>query len=181
MLWWTVLVKGLAALVFGLTAVFWPGLTLAVLVYLFSAYILVSGVLNIVLGVFSAGRSSMWLLGLIIGILELAVGIYAVRNPSISLAAFVLLIGFSFTFRGLLQVVAAFMEPAPDGASKALLVIAGILSVVAGIFIVMQPATGSLAFVWALGVYLLLVGAMDVARAAAAKTVLDQFAHSHAA
>lgn len=172
-LWWVVLVRGLIALVFGLVAVFWPGLTLVILVYLFSAYILVSGILNVILGVFSAGRSSMWLLGLIVGVLELAVGIYAVRNPAISLTAFVLLIGFTFMVRGILQIVAAFMEAAPDGASLALLVISGALSTLAGIFVVLQPASGGLAFVWALGVYLLVVGAMDVARAAAARVLLD--------
>ncbi len=173
MLWWVLLVKGLAALVFGLAAVFWTGMTLVALVYLFSAYIIVSGILGIILGVFSAGRSGMWLLGLIVGILELGVGIYAVRNPQITLGVFVLLIGFTFIFRGILQIVAAFMEAAPDGAGRALLVISGVLSAIAGILIVMQPVAGGLAFVWALGVYLLVVGSMDIARAAAAKTMLD--------
>jgi uncharacterized membrane protein HdeD (DUF308 family) len=173
LLWWMLLVKGIAALVFGVTAVFWPNLTLAVLVYLFSAYIVVSGILSIILGIFSAGKSSMWLLGLIIGIIELAAGIYAVRNPLITLAVFVLLVGFTFIIRGILQVAAAFMEVAPDRAAKALLVIAGALSVIAGVFIVLQPATGGLAFVWALGVYLLVVGSMDIARAAAAKALLE--------
>jgi uncharacterized membrane protein HdeD (DUF308 family) len=173
-LWWVLLVRGLAALVFGVTAVFWPSLTLTILVYLFSSYIIVSGILGVVLGIFSAGRSRMWLLGLLIGVLELAVGIFAVRNPNIALGAFLLLVGFTFTIRGILQIVSAFMEAPPDRASRALLIIGGALSTVAGLFILLQPATGGLAFVWALGAYLLIVGSMDVARAAAAKALIDE-------
>jgi uncharacterized membrane protein HdeD (DUF308 family) len=172
-LWWTLLVRGLAAIAFGLVAVFWPGPTLIVLVFLFSAFIIASGVMNVVFALAGRRWSNMWLFILILGILEIGVGIYAVRNPAISLAAFILLVGFTLLFRGLLQIIAAFMETTPDGASKALLALSGVLSGVAGIYIVLQPDTGGLAFVWALGLYALIAGSMDIARAITARNLLE--------
>ena len=41
--WWALVLGGVATIIFGVAAVFWPGITLLVLLYLFSAYALVSG------------------------------------------------------------------------------------------------------------------------------------------
>jgi len=49
--WWAMLLRGIAAVLFGLAALFWPGLTLFVLIVFFGAYALVDGVLAIVAGI----------------------------------------------------------------------------------------------------------------------------------
>lgn len=172
-LWWALLIKGIATLAFGSVAVFWPGPTLIALVYAFSAFIIISGIINLTLGLVGRGASNMWLFALILGILETAAGIFAVRHPAISLAAFILFVGSVLLVRGILQIVASFMEVTPDRASKALLVVAGVLEVVVGAFILLQPITGGLAFVWAIGVFALITGSMDIARSIAARNLLD--------
>ena len=45
--WWLLLLRGLAAIAFGLIAFFWPGMTLVALTYLWGAYALVDGVVAI--------------------------------------------------------------------------------------------------------------------------------------
>ena len=41
--WWTLVLRGIAAIVFGLLAWFYPGVTLAVLVLFFGVYVLIDG------------------------------------------------------------------------------------------------------------------------------------------
>jgi uncharacterized membrane protein HdeD (DUF308 family) len=155
-------------------ALFWPGLTLVTLVYIFAAYILVSGIVDTVMGFTSIGhKDSFWLLTLLLGIAEVAVGVYMVRNPSVSFTVLVLVIGFTFLLRGVVEIVAAFMDKAPDGANRTLLVIAGLLGIVAGVFTLRQPVSAGVAFVWVLGLYALVVGPMQIARATAAKRIAD--------
>ncbi len=47
--WWVFLVRGIAAILFGVLALVWPGPTLAVLVIMFGAYVLVDGISLLVL------------------------------------------------------------------------------------------------------------------------------------
>src|SRR5262245_22910368 len=46
--WWALLLRGIAAIVFGVLAFAWPGLTLVTLVLLYGAFALVDGVLSLI-------------------------------------------------------------------------------------------------------------------------------------
>ena len=52
--WWVVLLRGLLAIVFGVGALIWPGITILSLVLLFGAYSLVDGILDLAMP--SGGR-----------------------------------------------------------------------------------------------------------------------------
>jgi uncharacterized membrane protein HdeD (DUF308 family) len=56
--WWALAVRGVAAVLFGLAALIWPGLTLAVLIILYGAYALVDGVFAIVAGLRRGQRNT---------------------------------------------------------------------------------------------------------------------------
>ena len=77
--WWVVVLRGLAAVIFGILAFIWPGITLAVLVLLFGAYAIVDGVLALYAAVRSRGNQ-MWA-PLIEGILSIAAGLVAFFWP----------------------------------------------------------------------------------------------------
>ena len=49
--WWMLILRGTVALLFGTLALFWPGLTLLLLITLFSAYAIASGLVAIVAAV----------------------------------------------------------------------------------------------------------------------------------
>ncbi|HSX14544.1 MAG TPA: DUF308 domain-containing protein [Candidatus Saccharimonadales bacterium] len=153
-LWWMITLEGVAALLFGIAAIFWPGLTLVALVYIFSAYVLISGIVNMVMGIVTMGSSS-WFFRLIVGLVELGVGVYLVRHPGVTAATLILLIGFMLIFRGVFGAVASFSD---DEGNKTLGVVGGVLAVLAGIIVLMNPAAGGVAFVWVLGLYGLITG-----------------------
>ena len=161
-MWEALMVRGIAGILFGIAAVFWPGLTLVSLVYIFSIYILVSGVVGIVTGVSHLVKGNKWFLGLLLSFVELGVGVYLVRHPQVTFATLVLVIGLVLVARGVLEVVLGLIEDS-SSTQKMLLIIGGLLAVVVGVVVMLQPAASGVAFVWLLGLYALITGPMLVA------------------
>ncbi len=154
--------RGIAAILFGIAAVFWPGITLVTLLYLFSAWVLVDGVIRIVAGIGRVGHHQLGFLTIVVGLLELGVGVYLLRHPHVTFATLILLIGFMLIIDGIVAIVASLSED--DGAtSKTLAVIVGVAAVLAGIILLFQPASAGVAFVWILGLYALISGPMLIA------------------
>ena len=54
--WWALFLRGIVAVLFGLAALFWPGLTLFTLIVFFGAYTLVDGIFAIVAGIRGSGN-----------------------------------------------------------------------------------------------------------------------------
>jgi uncharacterized membrane protein HdeD (DUF308 family) len=156
-MWWVGLVEGVLFILFGIAALFWPGLTLVTLVYLFSAYVLVWGVMEILQSLMSIGKNDTWWLSLLFGGFGLGVGVYLIRHPGVTFTTFVLLIGFVFIVRGVMDIVSGFLGNR-TGSSRILSFILGGLGVVAGVVMLRQPVAGGVAFVWIIGLYALIVG-----------------------
>lgn len=171
-MWESLVVRGIAAVLFGIAAVFWPGLTLVTLVYIFSIYILVSGVVGIVQSILDMSRGRTWFLEMLIGIVELGIGLYLVRHPAVTFATFILLAGLLFIARGVLEIVMALTDEAM-ATSKLLLIIGGVLSALVGIILLLQPEAGGIAFVWVLGLYALITGPILIALGIDTKHVME--------
>lgn len=165
-LWWMGVVAGVVTMLFGLAALFWPGLTLVTFVYLFSAFVLVWGVLAIVRGfVDMTAANSLWWLSLLFGFFAVGVGVYLVRHPLVSFATLILLIGFTFIVRGAFDILNGLFGEVRTTTGRTLAIVAGALGVVAGVWLLMQPESAGVAFVWIVGLYALLFGPLLVALA----------------
>lgn len=161
--WWLLTLHGIAAMLFGLAALFWPGLTLEVLVYLFSAYILAVGLLTIMDSLISIGRGQAWILTMVLGILQLGAGVYLVRNPLVSFGIFILLIGFFFIVSAIVEVVSTLAERSLSNTSRSLRFISAALSLIVGVFVLSQPVSAGVTFVWVLGLLALINGPIAIA------------------
>jgi uncharacterized membrane protein HdeD (DUF308 family) len=171
-MWESLIMRGVAGILFGIAAVFWPALTLVTLVYIFSIYILVSGVVDIVESIMSISKGSSWIWKMLVGVAQLGVGVYLVRHPGVSFATLILLIGLILIARGVFEVISAMLEDF-TATERTLMVIGGGLAVIAGIVILMQPASSGVAFVWILGLYALLTGPMWIALGIDAKNLAE--------
>jgi len=171
--WWVLTVRGIATILFGIAAVFWPGLTLVTLLYLFSALILVYGVVDIVEGLLSVGREGIgWILTLVLGFLQVGVGIYLLRHTLASFTTLILLIGLTLVARGVFETVSAFFSN-DSTTERTLTIIGAVVSALAGIIIMRSPVASGVAFVWVLGVFALIVGPILIATAIDTKHSLE--------
>jgi len=156
------------AILFGIAAVFWPGITLLTLLYLFSVFLLIGGIFELVYGIGRLGNGETSVLTRIltplIGLLQMGVGVYLLRHPHVTFGVFILLIGFTLIVRGVFEVVEGLFEEGPS-IYRVVMIIIGLLAVLAGILILFQPKAAGVAFVWILGLYALISGALLLAGA----------------
>lgn len=161
--WWTLALRGAVAIVFGVAAWAWPGLTVLALVLLFGAYALVDGVAAVVTAVRGVpGESRVWL-GLT-GACGIVLGIVALVWPGITGLALLLLIAVWALVTGVLEIVTAIrLHNVIRG--EWLYVLTGAVSVLFGVLLLVWPVSGALAVVWLIGFFSILFGAAMVGAA----------------
>ncbi|MHB1551585.1 MAG: HdeD family acid-resistance protein [Vulcanimicrobiaceae bacterium] len=160
--WWALLVRGIAAILFGILAFALPGTTLFVLVMLFGAYALVDGVFALVAAVRAAeAHTRFWPLA-VEGIVGSVIGLATFFYPGITAMALLFLIAAWAVLTGILEIAAA-LQLRRELAGEIWLVVSGVLSIAFGILIVAFPGGGVLAVLWILAVYAILFGAALVA------------------
>ena len=172
MVWWLVLLSGITSLIFGLLTITWPVITLVILTYFFAFYALFAGVINIIQGITGVSNNKVWYLLLILGAIQVAASIYVLQFPGLSILTFVLIMGFIFMIQGILEIIGAFLEK--SGGSMALEIILGALGLIAGFAIIRYPIQGGLAFLWVLGVYGIVGGAIRIGIAIATHSALEK-------
>jgi len=153
--WWALLLRGIAAVLFGLAALFWPGLTLFVLIIFFGAYALVDGILAVVAGI-RGSEGSRWLL-LAEGVLGVLAGLAAFFWPGMTALVLLFLISAWAIFTGLLKVVMA-IAFRRNIENEWLMGLSGVLSVLFGVVLAVWPGAGLLSLVWLVGIYALIFG-----------------------
>ena len=153
--WWALLLRGIAAVLFGLVALFWPGITLYVLIIFFGAYALVDGIFAIVAGVRGVG-GRRWLL-LAVGVLGVLAGLIAFFYPNITALVLLYVIAFWAILTGILEVVMA-ISLRSEIENEWLMGLSGVLSVVFGVLLAALPRVGLLSLVWLIGIYALIFG-----------------------
>jgi len=167
-LWGLFVLQGLATVLFGVVALFFPGLDLASLLLFFAVYVTVVGVVELVHGFRDLGKSASWWFSLVVGVVLVAAGVYLVRNPVMDMSEFLVLVGALVLAKGVADLyVAGFFTR--DSDHRWLWVVSGVVGVVAGVLLWRYPVAADLDFVWVLGTYALVVGAVGLAQAVRAR------------
>ena len=159
--WWVLLLRGAAAIIFGVLTWMQPVASAAALVLVFGAYVLVDGLLAIYTAIKSRKQSRHWWLVLIWGLTGVIVGVLTAINPAVTALVLTIYIGVWALITGVLQVVAALrLRKEIDG--EWILVLGGLLSVLFGIFVLAQPGAGLMAMMWVLATYAVIFGVLMV-------------------
>ena len=156
--WWVYAIRGIAAILFGILALVWPGPTLAVLVLLFGAYAFVDGVTMLV--ALARGdvlaRRHKWATALM-GALGIIASIVALVWPGMTALTLLYLVAIWAISTGFLQIVAA-IEFRREIDGEGWMVLGGILSIVFGGLLVAFPGSGLVTLVWMVGFWAELFG-----------------------
>ncbi len=153
--WWVVALRGLAAIVFGILTLIWPGVTLTVLVLLFGAYAIVDGILSLYVAVRSGGNH-VWA-PLLEGIVGIVAGLVAFFLPGLTALALLFVIAAWAILTGILEVIGA-VRLRRVISNEWMLIFSGVLSVIFGLVLIAQPGAGALAVVWLIGIYAVIFG-----------------------
>ncbi len=157
--WWALMIRGLAAIVFGAVAMAWPTNSILALVIVYGAYVLVDGIFSII-AVFGSHSGERWW-QLLSGLFSVAAGVMAFIWPGLTALALVMIIGVWSIVRGLVEIMAAvrLRKVIPN---EWMLIAAGIISVLLGIVLIASPLVGALALIWALGIWAIAFGLLMV-------------------
>jgi len=159
--WWTFVLRGVLAIIFGILAITWPGVTIASLVMLYGAYALLEGILSVWSGITEYGQRERWWMELLGGILSIIVGIMTFAWPGITALALLYIIAFWAIFRGVLEILAAIrLRKVIQG--EFWLALAGIFSILCGVFLIARPGSGAVALVTVIGGFVIAFGVLLV-------------------
>ncbi|MET3567955.1 MULTISPECIES: DUF308 domain-containing protein [Microbacteriaceae] len=158
-------VSGAVALILGIVLLFWPEKTLSVLAIFLGIYFLVAGIMRLGIGIFSRGmRGGSRALNIILGVLLIFAGIVALKNVS---AAAVTLVIFAIAFIGVGWIIDGVMALAEAGraASSGWAIAFGILSIIAGIVVLVLPASSAVFLLFFAAFSLIVLGVIGIVRA----------------
>ncbi|MGA8576234.1 MAG: HdeD family acid-resistance protein [Candidatus Cybelea sp.] len=155
--WWTWLIRGIAAVIFGVLAWIWPAPSWVVIGILFGAYALVDGVFAIVATIRAVETHQRWwplLLEGIVGLLIAAITFYDVRITIF--AVYYTIAAWAF-LTGILEIVAA-VHLRKQIPNEIWLIVAGLASIAFGVLMVWFPLAGMLALIWLIAAYAIIFG-----------------------
>ena len=157
--WWMLAIRGAAALLFGILALAWPGMTLVVLVAFFTAFAFVTAAACITAAIRNRRADNGWRLPLLLGLAAGAAGAIALLYPLLTALALVLLMGANALVSGVLDMAMA-VRLRKQIRNEWLLGLAGLLSVAFGVLVLLFPGAGALAMVWLVSFYATLTGVL---------------------
>ena len=158
--WWTFLIGGIASVAFGLLAFFNPGVALYVLGLFLAAYLVVDGAVNVWGAVTNREKDGWWMI-LLLGLLSVAVGIYALLVPAASMLAIVYMVAFIAMLIGVSSLYLGW-RIREEVSSEWLLYVTGILSVLFSLLILFRPGVGGATVVYLIATWAVLIGALRI-------------------
>ena len=167
--WGWMMAFGIISLLAGVAVLVWPGRTLIVVAVLFGIQLVVTGIFR-----FVAAFASEDLTGgtrgvlAVLGVLSLIIGLYAVRHVLVTLLALALLFGIYWIVNGAVELFMALSARGVPG--RGWTVVMGVISMLAGLLVLVYPAISLLTLVVVLSVWLLVLGLMEITLAIRARS-----------
>lgn len=155
------IIRGALAVVFGLFALFMPGLTLHTFVLVFGLFAIIDGIISIVSSLTKIKEEHNWWYLLMQGVLSVIVGGLVLRAPFLTEILVVIYIAIWMIAIGAMEIVTA-VRLHKQIKGEGWYVASGIISILAGIIILYNPMGGLWALTWLIGFNAILFGAIFI-------------------
>jgi uncharacterized membrane protein HdeD (DUF308 family) len=170
--WWAVLLRGLVAILFGVLAFAWPGLTLLSLVALYAIYCVVDGVAALAAAfVRDEGGKPLGQM-IFTGLVSVGAGVAAFLWPGLTAMVLLWIVAAWAIVRGVAEIVAA-IRLRREIENEWLLGLAGALSILFGLALFVRPGAGAIALVWFIAAFAIAHGVLLVALAFRLRSLRD--------
>lgn len=158
--WWLILLRGIAAILFGILAFIWPGITLVTLVLFYGAFALIDGVLALAHAIMGDNKGSRWWLALI-GVLGILVGVLTFVWPGVTALVLLVFIATWAIILGIFQIIGA-IRLRKEIDNEWTIGLSGALSVLFGVVLLAAPGPGAIGLIWVIGAYAIVFGILLV-------------------
>lgn len=155
--WWVLLLRGIIAILFGVAAYAWPGMTLATLVMFFAAFVLVDGVFDVFAAFSGRKENENWWVLLLEGLLGIAFGVITWTRPGVTVVVLLLFIAFWALATGILRIIMA-IRLRKEIEGEWWLILSGLASVLFGVVVMARPGAGALAMLWVIAAWAIITG-----------------------
>jgi uncharacterized membrane protein HdeD (DUF308 family) len=159
--WWVLLIRGIAAIVFGILAFLNPADALAALVLLWGAYALVDGVFAVIAGIRGRESNRNWWVTVLEGVVGVIAGIAAFLFPALVAGALLYVIAAWAIITGVLEIMTA-IQLRKEIEGEIWLGLSGLASIVFGILLVVFPGAGILTLLWLVAAYAIIFGVVMI-------------------
>lgn len=139
--WWLIALRGISSIFFSLYFFLYPDLTLELLAKGFFLYALADAALCILVALLTAKNKPWRTIFFIIGLLGIAAALFTLYQPIMTAVLLLLTIGPWIIFTGVLEIVAGIILK-KEFEGTGWLKIAGVISLVIGGFLLVQPFVG---------------------------------------
>jgi uncharacterized membrane protein HdeD (DUF308 family) len=159
--WWVPVIRGIAAIVFGVIAFTHPVMAIATLVLFFGAWVLIDGIFRIFGAIKHRGSDSDWAWQLVIGLIGIIVGLLTFHAPQVTALALVIYIAAWALMIGASEIVMA-VKLRHEIKGEWLLILMGLASIVFAVLLLWNPIAGAAAVIWLIAWYAVVLGILAI-------------------
>src|SRR5262247_1295609 len=162
--WWAIALRGLVAILFGIAAFIWPGITLWALVALFGAYALVDGIFAVIESFRRDVVGERWWALLFEGFIGIAIGALTFFWPGLTAMGLLFLIAFWAIMTGVFEIITA-IRLRHEISGEWMMALIAILSMAFGLLLLAFPVAGAFSVILMIRAFVFAIGALMIALA----------------
>jgi uncharacterized membrane protein HdeD (DUF308 family) len=159
--WWVPVIRGIAAIVFGIIAFVYPGLTIATLVLFFGAWVLIDGIFRVIGAIGHRGSDPDWGWQIVIGIVGIIVGLLTFHAPQVTALALVVYIAAWALMIGATEIAFA-IKVRREIKGEWFLILMGLASIIFAVLLLWNPIAGAAAVIWLIAWYAVVLGILAI-------------------